>query len=198
MEAAMRKTLALLLFVSLLFSFAYAESVTRWNYDLTISEFILSGYYTGEIKDGKPEGYGIFETQTPNGTSCHYIGEWKDGIMHGKGAMYWNDGSLEIGEYSNGFFVTGMYNYNGLKLLTATADGEETLNPYWLNRITRATMAEGNDTPTVMYIGNKNSHVFHRLDCDSVRTMKEKNKIEFYSREEAIEKKYKPCTRCVP
>ena len=193
----MKKAIALLLFVFLLFSFACAESVTQWNYDLTIMEYTLSGLYTGEIRDGKPEGYGIFETSTPNGTACHYIGEWKDGLMQGSGAMYWNDGSLEIGEYDQGLFVTGKYNYNGLKLITANADGEGTLNPYWLNKITRASMAE-DDEPTVMYIGNRNSHVFHRLDCDSVRTMKEKNKIEFYSREEAIEKKYKPCSRCEP
>ena len=193
----MKKVLSLLLFVTLLFSFACAESVTHWDYELTISEFVLSGYYTGNIKDGKPDGYGIFETQTPNGTSCHYIGEWKDGIMHGSGGMYWDDGSLEIGEYNNGLFVAGKYNYNGLKLLTATADGEATLNPYWLNKLTRASSAE-DEEPTVMYIGNRSSHVFHRLDCDSVRTMKEKNKIEFYSREEAIEKKYKPCSRCEP
>ena len=193
----MKKTLALLLFALMLFSAAYAESVTHREYDLVISEFTLSGYYTGEISNGQPEGYGIFETQTPNGTACHYIGEWKNGIMNGSGAMYWNDGSLEIGEYTDGFFVTGQYNYNGLKLLTAKADGDETLNPYWLNKITRASMVE-DDAPTVMYIGNRNSHVFHTLDCDSVRTMKEKNKIEFYSRDEAIEKHYKPCNRCSP
>ena len=142
----MKKAIALLLFVFLLFSFACAESVTQWNYDLTIMEYTLSGLYTGEIRDGKPEGYGIFETSTPNGTACHYIGEWKDGLMQGSGAMYWNDGSLEIGEYDQGLFVTGKYNYNGLKLITANADGEGTLNPYWLNKITRASMAEKSAT----------------------------------------------------
>lgn len=40
--------------------------------------------------------------------------------------------------------------------------------------------------------------VIATLDCDSVRTMKEKNKIEFYSIEEANEKNYKPCSRCNP
>ena len=40
--------------------------------------------------------------------------------------------------------------------------------------------------------------VIATLDCDSVRTMKEKNKIEFYSIEEANEKNYKPCSRCKP
>ena len=40
--------------------------------------------------------------------------------------------------------------------------------------------------------------VIATLDCDSVRTMKEKNKIEFYSIEEANEKNYNPCSRCNP
>ena len=30
------------------------------------------------------------------------------------------------------------------------------------------------------------------------KVYKEKNKVEFFSREEAIEKKYKPCDRCKP
>ena len=49
-----------------------------------------------------------------------------------------------------------------------------------------------------VYIGNKNSHVFHRKTCASVKDMNEKNKKEFYSRDEAIEDGYKPCNRCKP
>ena len=32
---------------------------------------------------------------------------------------------------------------------------------------------------TYSYIGNRNSHVFHNPDCDSVSDMKEKNKVYF-------------------
>lgn len=193
----MKKALALFLFILLLFTAACAENVTQLPYDLVIRDVTLSGLYTGETADGIPEGYGLFETQTPDGTACHYVGEWKNGIMQGSGAMYWNDGSLEIGEYSSGIFASGRYNYNGLKLLTAKADGDETLNPYWLSILTGAIVQEEGQ-PTVKYIGNRGSHVFHRLECDSIRTMKEKNKVELYSREEAIEKGYKPCSRCTP
>ena len=193
----MKKALSMLLFLLLLFTAAFAENVSRLPYDLAVRGITISGLYSGETTNGIPDGYGLFETQTPDGTPCHYIGEWKDGIMQGSGSMYWNDGSLEIGEYSNGIFVTGKYNYNGLTLLTAKADGDETLNPYWLNKLTRASMQE-DDPATVKYIGNKSSRVFHRLDCNSVRTMKEKNKLELYSREEAIEKGYKPCSSCLP
>lgn len=194
----MKKLVSFLLAVLILFSVAYAETVVQEKMKLSIRNTTLSGVYTGDIKKGLPEGFGLFETRTPDGTSCHYIGQWKKGLMHGQGAMYWNDGSLEIGEYSKGQFVTGKYNYNGLKLLVAKADDEETLNPYWLVTTTKASMSDDSDTPTVKYIGNKSSHIFHRLTCDSVRTMKEKNKIELYSREEAIEKHYKPCGRCNP
>lgn len=48
------------------------------------------------------------------------------------------------------------------------------------------------------YIGNKNTRVFHLPTCGSVIDMKEKNRIEFYSREEAIDLGYKPCSRCGP
>ena len=48
------------------------------------------------------------------------------------------------------------------------------------------------------YVGNKNSHVFHRATCSSASSMKEKNKVPFSSREEAIEKGYKPCSKCNP
>ncbi len=54
------------------------------------------------------------------------------------------------------------------------------------------------DDSELIYIGNKNSHVFHRGTCQSVIDMKEKNKISFMSREEAIEKGYRPCSRCQP
>lgn len=193
----MKKVLPLILFFLILLSVAVAENVTQLEYTLIIHGVTLSGYYTGEIVNEKPEGYGIFETQVPNGTACHYVGEWRGGIMHGKGAMYWNDGSLEIGEYEDGTFVSGKYNYNGLKLLVANREGEETVNPYWFSKSTRLVQQDNTEL-TVMYIGNKNSHVFHRLDCDSVRTMKEKNKVEFYSREEAIDNNYTPCNRCSP
>ncbi len=193
----MKKVFAVLLVFVLMFSAALAETVLQMDYKLQIMDKILVGQYTGEVTKGKPNGYGIFETETPDGTACHYIGEWKNGIMQGRGAMYWDNGSLEIGNYRDGCFIAGKYNYNGLILITAEADDEESVNPYWMSALTN-TAWQAEDEHTVRYIGNKSSHVFHKLDCDSVRTMKEKNKVELYSREEAIEKKYKPCGRCNP
>ncbi len=49
------------------------------------------------------------------------------------------------------------------------------------------------------YIANKNTKKFHYPSCSSVSDMKEKNKWYFEgSRDELIEKGYKPCKRCNP
>ncbi|MBP1534198.1 MAG: DNA/RNA non-specific endonuclease [Ruminococcus sp.] len=49
------------------------------------------------------------------------------------------------------------------------------------------------------YVFNKNSKRFHSPDCPSVDEMKAKNREYFYgTREEAINKGYKPCGRCNP
>ncbi|MDI9594587.1 MAG: thermonuclease family protein [Atribacterota bacterium] len=54
------------------------------------------------------------------------------------------------------------------------------------------------EKPQFPYIGNKNSKKFHHYFCGSVGNMKEKNKVFFLSREDAIEAGYVPCKRCKP
>lgn len=53
-------------------------------------------------------------------------------------------------------------------------------------------------TPEITYIGNKNTKKFHYEYCSSVDDMKAKNKVEFNSRETALDKGYSPCKRCKP
>lgn len=50
------------------------------------------------------------------------------------------------------------------------------------------------------YIGNANpsSHKFHYSWCGSVSDMNPSNRVEFYSRDEAINYGYTPCKRCNP
>ena len=48
------------------------------------------------------------------------------------------------------------------------------------------------------YIGNKNSKKFHYPWCSSVSDIKEKNKVIFGSRDEAIEEGLVPCKKCNP
>lgn len=58
-----------------------------------------------------------------------------------------------------------------------------------------AAVPEDGDAP---YIGNRNTKKFHYADCSSVEAMNEENKVDFYSRDEAINDGYVPCKRCDP
>ena len=53
-------------------------------------------------------------------------------------------------------------------------------------------------TQELSYIGNKNSKKFHLSTCSGAKDMKEENKVNFSSREEAIESGYTPCQSCDP
>lgn len=50
----------------------------------------------------------------------------------------------------------------------------------------------------LVYVGNKNSHVFHYPYCSGAKNMKEKNRVEFSTREEAVKAGYNPCSSCNP
>ena len=53
-------------------------------------------------------------------------------------------------------------------------------------------------TADVVYIGNRKSMKFHRMDCESVMDMAEKNKVPLSTREDAIMMGFQPCGRCKP
>lgn len=48
------------------------------------------------------------------------------------------------------------------------------------------------------YVGNANSKKFHFADCSSVNKMNPANRVNFNSRDEAINAGYIPCKRCNP
>lgn len=48
------------------------------------------------------------------------------------------------------------------------------------------------------YIGNCHSYKFHEDYCSSVYQMKDRNKVYFDTRDEAINAGYVPCKRCNP
>jgi micrococcal nuclease len=83
--------------------------------------------------------------------------------------------------------------YQDLLLELQTKTREENRGLWALNE------AKANqEKPQFPYIGNKNSKKFHHYFCGSVGNMKEKNKVFFLSREDAIEAGYVPCKRCKP
>ena len=45
-------------------------------------------------------------------------------------------------------------------------------------------------------VGNRNSKVFHRLDCKWVKKMRERNKVYFSSRKEAVKADFRACKFC--
>ena len=76
--------------------------------------------------------------------------------------------------------------------LMAYSNGAILEHPAGIDHISLASIEED------PYVGNRNSRKFHYSWCSSVSDMKEKNKVTFHSREEAIEKNYVPCKKCNP
>ena len=48
------------------------------------------------------------------------------------------------------------------------------------------------------YVGNVNSKKFHYTDCSFAQKMKASNRVEFNSRDEAVNAGYIPCKKCQP
>ncbi len=72
------------------------------------------GTYTGEIINGKPEGYGVFiykqaelspSTRSP-GANRKYEGYWLDGKKHGEGIMTYPEGLTRKGTWENDQLVS--------------------------------------------------------------------------------------------
>ena len=156
-----------------------AESVSRIRY--VYQDWV--GEYTGQVDSNKiPFGFGLFVSSTPkDGELWHYIGAWENGVPEGEGAVYFENGNMLKGIFAGGEFIEGLaYSATGLSAVQVK---------------TERTLPAGDG---VQYIGNKKSMKFHYPTCRSVTQMSEKNKIEFFSREEAVERGYKPCGECNP
>ena len=48
------------------------------------------------------------------------------------------------------------------------------------------------------YVGNANSRKFHFANCSTLKKMNPSNRVDFNSRDEAINAGYIPCKRCKP
>ncbi len=106
----MKKYLALLLVLPLLFSFARAqerENVVQMPYTVQLPDVTREGLYTGETLEGVPHGFGLFTAVNASGVPWHYSGEWENGEMNGQGGQYWDTGKSNVGLYESNAFVCG-------------------------------------------------------------------------------------------
>ena len=174
----MKRILLLLLVLLSLCAFASADNIARIHY--VFQDW--SGEYTGQVDTSSiPFGYGLFESNTPlEGEKWHYIGNWVNGRPEGSGAIYFENGNMRKGTF-DGIELKEGYIFTASGLSIVQVQPQRSL-----------------DNPDAMYIGNKKSLRFHYPDCRSVSQMNESNKVEFSSREEAIDSGYIPCGDCKP
>lgn len=107
----MKKLVLFFLSLVLLLPSAYAEEapgmVSQMTYVLKMPDVIREGLYTGEVKNGVPDGYGVFVAENSQGVQWHYIGNWKDGAMCGTGGHYWDNGRVTVGEFAGNEMTAG-------------------------------------------------------------------------------------------
>ena len=93
-------------------------------------------------------------------------------------------------------------NYSdGSSMLSAAVDIGETAiaqKEIGKNKAPPQYSKETKTSSSVSYIANRNTKKFHYAGCGSVSDMKEKNKVPYNTREEAVNDGYVPCKRCNP
>ena len=82
--------------------------------------------------------------------------------------------------------------------VTGECDYDTYLSLTSANAPTALVQIEEDESVEVAYIGNRSTKKFHYPGCSSVDDMKESNKVELYSRDEAPAAGYVPCKRCNP
>ena len=80
-------------------------------------------------------------------------------------------------------------------------DGSSSIEKGTADKAAAVTEAIKNKAPpgnVAKYIGNRNSKTFHYSYCTGAGDIKEKNKVQFLTRKEAIKQGYTPCQMCKP
>ena len=149
-----------------------------------------------------------YGTNEDNSTWYQGGWHWIDGNHDGIAECYYftENGYLVVGgKTPDGFTVDGSGAWvvdNAVK--TKTVELHESASVQNHGKAPQNTgsnkVAETNvsDATEYSYIGNKNTHRFHRSSCRSVKAMKESNKVAIVSRDDAIRRGYQPCAICNP
>ena len=77
-------------------SYAEKQSVVQMTYTVEMPDVTREGLYTGEVLNGIPHGYGVFTAVNSTGIPWHYLGQWVNGEMCGRGGQYWDSGYYHI------------------------------------------------------------------------------------------------------
>lgn len=101
--------------------------------------------------------------------------------------------SLIMGDGTKYYMIVSI-NGEPVSLMSSEKDYDARTRYYDKYEMEKQQKAEAN----VSYIGNANSLKLHYPSCESVRKMKEKNKVEFSSKEEALNQGYAACKQCMP
>lgn len=97
--------------------------------------------------------------------------------------------------------VINMPTDNTLNGYRTESSGTETATGEMPDKIsvTEAKPGSGGTAATTgNYVGNKNSRVFHKPSCSSIKKTKDENKAYFKERSDAVNQGYSPCKRCNP
>ena len=77
------------------------ETAEEQEITLNLSFGERTGTYTGEMKDGLPNGTGKFITKNSEGITWYHEGEFKDGHFQGEAIHTWEDGQTQKGIFEN-------------------------------------------------------------------------------------------------
>ncbi|XP_046840516.1 MORN repeat-containing protein 5-like [Xenia sp. Carnegie-2017] len=66
--------------------------------------------YDGEFHNGRMEGNGAYKL--PEALSSKYVGQMKDGMFHGSGTLFFDNGSKYEGKWENGIALEGQFTFH--------------------------------------------------------------------------------------
>jgi len=92
------KKIITILFLSLTSAILLAQNVKK--IENLKDGWDLSFTYTGEVKDGKPNGMGVAKYKS--GNVVRYVGSFVNGMYSGRGTMFFDNGVFLSGEWKNG------------------------------------------------------------------------------------------------